>query len=188
MTYRGYMVNLTEKMTQEEFGRLVGISQSAISDLHKRGILTAGIAAGEWLLQYCAHLREVAAGRLASGDLDLAGERARLAREQADKLAMQNAITRAELAPAHLLEEVLGKAGARVAGILEAIPGQLRRRNAGLSADDLQHVAREIAKARNVAASVSLADLLDEPQPEAGTGDILDLDDLQTCASSDSEG
>lgn len=156
------MFDLTEKVTQSSFGELVGISQPAVSDLISRGVLTEGAAAGAWLHQYCGHLREIAAGRAASGDLDLAAERARLAKEQADRISMQNAVTRGELAPAYLIEEVLAKAGSRAAKILDTIPGMIRRRVSGLSSDDIASISREIAKARNIAAAVSLADLRDE--------------------------
>lgn len=115
---------------------------------------------GGWVKAYCGHLREIAAGRLAAGDLDLAAERARLAKEQADRIGLQNAVTRRELAPVVLIEEVLAKAGARVAGILDAIPGQVRRRMPEISASELDAIAGEIAKARNIAAALSLDDLL----------------------------
>mgnify|MGYP001547185616 FL=1 len=58
-----------------------------------------------------------------------------------------------------MIEQVLGQAGGRVAAILEAIPGALRRRNQNLTAEDIVTVTEEIAKARNIAAAISLADL-----------------------------
>lgn len=157
------MFDLTALSTQAEFGELVGISQPAVSGLLSRGVLTEGAVGGVWLREYCAHLREVAAGRLATGDLDLATERARLAKEQADKIAMQNAQARRELAPVVLITEVLAKAGTRVAGILEAIPGQVKRRLPDLPATEIEAIQREIAKARNVCAAIRLEDLDDEP-------------------------
>jgi len=162
----GYVIDLTVVITQARFGEVVGISQPAVSDLLSRGVLTEGAVAGVWLIEYCAHLREVAAGRLASGDLDLAAERARLAKEQADKIALQNAVTRRELAPVFLIEEVLAKAGAKVAGILDAIPGQVRRRMPALPSGELDAIASEIAKARNIAAALSLDDLNADDQPD----------------------
>lgn len=74
------MIDLQARSTQAAFGSLVGISQPAVSDLVSRGILRDGESVGEWLKAYCGNLREQAAGRLASGDLDLATERAGLAR------------------------------------------------------------------------------------------------------------
>lgn len=153
------MLDLSKKVTQQEFGELVGISQPMVSDLVARSVLSVGDEAAVWLLAYCAHMREIAAGRATNGDLDLATERARLAKEQADKIGMQNAITRRELAPTYLLEEVLAAAGARAAAILDAIPGAIRRRNQNLTAADIETIASEIAKARNIAAAISLGDL-----------------------------
>src|SRR5438445_5249513 len=120
------MVNLADRMTQAAFGALVGISQQAVSDLMSRGVVQPGDSGASWLLAYCDHLREQAAGRYTGGELDLAEERARLAKEQADRLAMQNAVTREELAPVYVIEQVLSRAGTKVAGILDAIPGAVR--------------------------------------------------------------
>ncbi len=158
------MGDLSGPLKQAEFGALVGVSQQAVSDLLSRGVLSDGATGGQWLLAYCRHLREHAAGRATNGDLDLATERARLAKEQADRVAMQNAVSRNELAPVHLLEEVLAKAGARAAKILDTIPGTIRRREPGLSADTIAAITRDIAKVRNLAATVTLADLREEDE------------------------
>lgn len=154
-------IDLSSTFTQEAFGDLIGISQQTVSELHMRGVLEPGGSAGEWLRSYTSHLREMAAGRAASGDLDLAGERARLAKAQADRVEMQNAVTRGELAPVVLLEEVLTAAASKVAGVLDAIPGMVRRRVPLLTADDIDLIAGEVAKARNTVAGMSLADLKD---------------------------
>jgi phage terminase Nu1 subunit (DNA packaging protein) len=158
-------MDLTKAVTQQDFGKLVGITQQAVSELIARGVLTPDEPVAVWLVEYCGNLRETAAGRLGSGDLDLVSERARLASEQADKIAMQNAVSRKELAPITLIEEVLSKAGARVAGILDGLPGAIKRRAPSLTHADIQMVAGEIARARNIAAAISLRDL--EVEPEA---------------------
>ena len=165
--------DLTTPMTQVQFGDLAGISQQAVSDLVRRKILADGATGDEWLLAYCDHLREVAAGRGGENALELAAERARLAREQADKIAMQNAVTRGELAPAHLLEEVLARAGARAGRLLETIPGLLRRRLPQLSVDDVAAVARIVSKARNIAATMRLADV--DTDADDDTADMAEL-------------
>lgn len=165
------MVDMSYPITQAQFGGLVGISQQAVSDLVKREILREGGTAGEWLRCYTAHLREVAAGRADSGDLVLASERARLAKEQADRVAMLNAEKRGELAPAYLLEEVLAKAGAKVSGILAAIPGAIKRREPGLSAASVRLIQDEVAKACNIAAAVTLDDLDVDIPPDDGDVD-----------------
>lgn len=167
------VTGLSTPMTQAQFGDLVGISQQAVSDLVRRGVLADGATGDEWLLAYCDHLREVAAGRGGDAAKELSAERARLAREQADKIAMQNAVTRGELAPAYLLEEVLSRAGARAARILETIPGMLRRRLPQLTSDDIAEVARVVAKARNIAAAMRLADAAADDDGDAAIDELL---------------
>lgn len=169
--------DLTSPVTQVQFGDLVGISQQAVSDLVRRRILVDGASADEWLLAYCDHLRGIAAGRGGEASLELSAERARLAKEQADKIEMQNAVTRGELAPAHLLEEVLARAGSRASRILETIPGMLRRRLPQLTSDDLAEVARVVAKARNIASSMTLADATASDDSDAAAADdAIDLE------------
>lgn len=153
---------------------MVGISQPTVSDLISRGVIRDQDSVGAWLLDYCGHLREVAAGRAGSGDLDLVAERARLARAQAEKIEMQNAEKRGELAPAYLLEQVLAKAGAKVAGILDAIPGAIKRREHGLSSASVKLIDEEVAKARNIAASVSLDDLDDDVELAENESEAID--------------
>lgn len=149
-------------MTQAEFGAMVGISQPAVSELIERGTLTQSAHASVWLREYISALREVAAGRMASGDLSLATERARLAKEQADRIALQNAITRREYAPTVIIEEVLTRTAARINVIFEALTGSLRRNFPDLSAEKIDHINREIAKARNLVSEIRLIQVLDE--------------------------
>ncbi len=167
-------MDLNQKITQTAFGQMVGVSQAAVSQLVSRGVLTPDAVAAVWLVEYCSHLREQAAGRAAEGGLDLATERARVAKEQADKLAMQNAVTRKELAPTYLLEDLLAKAGSRVGSILETIPGLIKRRMPSLNAVDVAAIKSEVDKARNMIAHLSLADL---EQTEDDLGTDVDLDD-----------
>jgi phage terminase Nu1 subunit (DNA packaging protein) len=150
------MVDLQSPTTQAAFGRLVGISQQAVSDLLRREVLRTGQPAGVWLECYCAHLREQAAGRAAAGELDLAAERAALAREQRDRIAMQNAVTRRELAPVATLEMALATMGRKVAAVLESIPVNIKRRSKNLTAEDIAIITGEINRARNIAAAAQL--------------------------------
>lgn len=170
------MVDLSGKVTQSEFGGVVGISQQAVSDLMGRGVLTDGANGWQLLREYCGHLREVAAGRYAEGELDLAGERARLAKEQADRIAMQNAERRGELAPVAVLETVLANTGTKVGRILDTIVPQIRRRVPGVPSEVLQAIEGDIAKCRNLAAAMTLDDLDkdDEEQAEAD-GEVVDV-------------
>lgn len=107
-------------------------------------------------VRYIRRLREQAAGRATNGDLDLATERARLASEQANRVAMINAVSRKELAPVALLEQSIARTGRQIAGVLESLPVQLRRRSPHLTAEDLSLIGEEIARARNLAANMEL--------------------------------
>lgn len=171
-------MNLQEVLTQSGIAEAIGISQQAVSEIERRGICDRSMPLLQWWRAYTSHLREQAAGRLASGDLDLATERAALARAQRERVEMQNAVTRKELAPSYLIEEILASAGARMGAIFDAIPGNLRRRNQNLTAADLETVASEIAKARNIAAAMTLDDLIDTDA--AVNGDINESEALPT--------
>lgn len=145
---------------QTEIADHLDMSERAVRDLlddvgidHKQSTLT------EIRVAYIRRLREQAAGRAAAGDLNLAGERAALARAQREKIEMQNAVTRGELTPTILLEQVLAAAASKAAGIFDAIPGMVKRRVPTLAAGDVDLIAAEIARARNCYASMTLTDL-----------------------------
>ncbi|MDE1715734.1 terminase small subunit [Chromobacterium amazonense] len=140
--------------TQSEFGQLVGISQQAVSELVSRGVLAQGGTLIAWLQSYCANLREQAAGRASNGELDLVQERARLAKEQADRVARRNAQEERELAPVWALEVTLAGVSRQIASVLEAIPVKIKRASATISTADLDMITREIIAARNLAAAV----------------------------------
>lgn len=159
-------------MTQSRFGQLVGVSQSAVSEMQARGTLPAEETGHVWLLAYCEHLRAIAAGRMSeSGDDGLTAERTRLTKEQADAQEMKNAVTRGELAPVVVLEETLEGAAARVAAVFEAIPGKIRRRLPDLPMAAVRIVTDEIGAARKIVAAMQL------PVPGAEDGTDEEADD-----------
>lgn len=154
---------MNEQITQGQFADMVGVTQQAISDQLSRGVLQRGDTAAGWLRAYCRNLREQAAGRASMGDLDLVQERARLAKEQADKVAMANAVERRELAPVSLMEVTLSKLGRQIIGILEALPVNLKMNCPHLTTEDLALITAQIIKARNYAANIELqSDLSDD--------------------------
>lgn len=88
-----------ETLTAAELGEWIGLTANRVHALGRDGVLPrtaektfplqASIAA------YCDHARSLAKGKAA--DKALAEEKIRLAREQADKIALQNAAARGEL-------------------------------------------------------------------------------------------
>lgn len=128
---------------------LLALSSGALTDLKKRGIavhlghdaydLAATVRA------YVQHLRGVASGR--GGEehtANLTAERARLAREQADAVALKNAALRGDLVPAADVTrewaEVLRKVRA---GVL-AVPSRVRAALPQLTAADVAVLDAEI--------------------------------------------
>ena len=157
------MSDLSKKISQVKFADLVGITQPAVSGLVARGILTVGESGADWLLSYCGHLRDVAAGRSHEAQsLDSDEQLARLRAAQAEKIEMSNEQVRGELVSAVVLAEVLAKAGAKIVALLEAIPGSVKRRVPDLSATDIGFIQSEIVKARNEISSLSLGDIEDD--------------------------
>lgn len=138
------VIDLDKQGTQEQLAGLVGVSQQAIS-LH--GIAPSTL--GRMLLDYCHNLREVAAGRAASGGVDLAHERALLAREQRTGLELRNAIVRGEYAPISLLAEVLATASQAVAQRFDHLPGVLRKACPEMTEAQRNRVFEVVADARN---------------------------------------
>ena len=87
--------------TLHEVAAHLGVTIKYVQDLIANGTLEKK-GRGEYDLDACreayiTRLREAAAGRANSGDLNLTDERARLAKEQADAKEMENMVERGEL-------------------------------------------------------------------------------------------
>lgn len=84
-----------------EIAKHIGVTPKYVQDLINEGVIDrkdrGTYDINECRDAYIKKLREAAAGRANSGDLNLTDERARLAKEQADAKEMENAITRGEL-------------------------------------------------------------------------------------------
>lgn len=175
------VVDLSSVPTQQLLGECVGISQPAVSGWYSEGRIPAGSTLGEALRIMFHTLREQAAGRMGSelGGLDLAQERAALARAQREGIEIKNAALRGEYAPIALLAEVLANASQAVAERFDHLPGTLKKACPDLTDADREQILEVIASARNewvrqtarlVAASVTTADD-DEPELDLGDDD-----------------
>lgn len=140
---------LTEQITQAEFAQAVGVSEARISQLISEGVLPREASAGEWLTAYCERLREQAAGRASTGPLDLAQERAALAREQRMGQAIKNAVARREYAPVGVLSDILGMAASAVVDRFDQLEGLLSKAAPDLPDEAKTVVMKVIASARN---------------------------------------
>jgi phage terminase Nu1 subunit (DNA packaging protein) len=173
-------VILDQPCRQADFGELVGIGQPAVSEMVSRGLLENGAPLRQWLLAYCGRLREQAAGRLGSeaGGLDLAQERAALAREQRIGIALKNAVLRGEYASIAMLGEVLATASQAVAERFDHLPGQVRKACPDLPPAAVDQVMAIIAAARNewVRSTVALV-TANMDQGDDDDADLAGLDD-----------
>lgn len=140
---------LADQITQAEFALAVGVSEARISQLISEGVLPREASAGEWLSVYCERLREQAAGRASAGPLDLAQERAALAREQRMGQAIKNAVARREYAPVGVLSDILGMAASAVVDRFDQLEGLLSKAAPDLPDEAKTVVMKVIASARN---------------------------------------
>lgn len=87
-----------ETVTADELASWLGLTANRVHALGRDGVLPR-VDGKKYPLQvsvaaYCTHCRSLAKGK--STDTELAAEKLRLAREQADKIALQNAAARGE--------------------------------------------------------------------------------------------
>lgn len=154
--------------TQAEFASHVGITQPAVADLIARGVVESHgrgkLDLDAARLAYCAHLRSVAGGRSGDvqADLDLSTERARLAKEQADRQEMLNAQMRGELLARGDVDAAVSAAFARVRAKLLTVPGKCAAEavavTAPAEAEDLIRTA--VCDALEELAATTVADLM----------------------------
>ena len=172
------LLDLAQACTQERFGQLVGIGQPAVSALLDDDTLQRGDTVAAWLLDYCKNLREQAAGRGMDGEL--AFQRAELARVSRERNEIKLAVERREFAAVALLEQVLATVGRSIAGALEPLHVTLHKRHPELSAEVLKLVQTEVARACDLAVSMSLAVLEDAAEgddADTGKDEVAQLED-----------
>jgi phage terminase Nu1 subunit (DNA packaging protein) len=137
-------------VSQAEFAQMIGVSEASVSKRVSDGVLTRGESVHAWLIAYCEHLRDQAAGRLGETlGLDLVQERAGLARAQREAQELKNAVARGEYAPIGILADVLALASSAIVDRLDQLEGQLRKACPDLPEDARQVVLRLIADSRN---------------------------------------
>lgn len=139
-----------DTVTAGELAEWLGLTPNRVSalaregviprDAHKRFPLRASIRA------YCDHARAGATGRRA--DTELAAEKLRLAREQADKIAFANARARGELLDAREVATAWRGVVVDLRAALLAVPGRVAtrlgmNREATAALDDEIRVAME---------------------------------------------
>lgn len=128
---------------------LLGVSPAALTDFHQRGLAVKlghdAYDLGATVQAYTAHLRGIAAARGGEDHvLALTTERARLAKEQADAMALKNAEKRGELVAAASVVSGWSDVLRGIRARLMALPSRLRADLPHLSASDVAAIDREI--------------------------------------------
>lgn len=138
--------------TQAEIAAHLDISDRTVRELlAKWGLDHKSMTLAEFRLAYIRHLREQAAGRAsADGELDLVQERAKLARKQAERLDITNAVLLGTYAPIELLTDVLATASQSVVDRFNHVSAQLKLRCPDLPAAARDTVLEILDEARNV--------------------------------------
>ena len=145
------------RLTQNAFGATVGISAPAVSDLVKRNILDLRRGVDQSILDYCAHIREKAAGRSGAGDFDLTEERARLAHHQANIAALDEKVKEKHLIPSEVVLSRWVDIAANVRARLLSIPPQLAATCVNLPREEIEKRAVDLIR-------TALEELANEPQ------------------------
>lgn len=172
------LTGLTLEIGQEQFAGVVGISQQRVAQLVAEGALPKDGTAGEWLLAYCARLREQAAGR----GQELTIERAGLAREQRIGQRIKNAVAQKEYAPIGLLADVLAEASASVAAKFDGLAAQLPRRFPQLDERDRAALLELVAAARNAWVKETAALIthkLDDLVDDEAEDDLIEVEEAE---------
>lgn len=128
------------------------LSHNTIARLEKEGVVVR-IKRGVYdldqsRLRYIRHLRDTAAGRGGSSAVEsLSEERARLAKEQADHVALKNAQMRGDLvAKEDVISTWSGILSDVRAGLL-AVPSRVQQRISNLTSHDIEAIDSEIRDA-----------------------------------------
>jgi phage terminase Nu1 subunit (DNA packaging protein) len=98
---------MAKAATQRKFAREVGISQPDVSKLLAKGWLTRGGTLKQWKLEYCQHLREVAAQHKSEEGIDRVKEAALLDRRKREELEIKIAQLKKELWPTSAIAAAL---------------------------------------------------------------------------------
>ncbi len=137
-----------DSVTVVALADLIGVDRRTITELAQRNIAVPqgrGYALAESVRRYCAHLRELATGR--GGEAAIASataERARLAHEQANHIALKNATLRGSLLDAGAVEREWSDLLRMVrAGVLAA-PGRCAARLPHLGSHDIAEIDSEL--------------------------------------------
>lgn len=137
-------------ISTDQLADLLGVTANRIGVLSREGHIPR-LGRGSYerrdaVRAYCEHLRKQASGRGAANP-EYTREKTRLAREQADKAEMQNAVARRELIPSADVEREWSSILRDVRAAMLALPSRLQQRLGHLTTHDIATLEREIRDA-----------------------------------------
>jgi phage terminase Nu1 subunit (DNA packaging protein) len=151
----------------EFFANLFSLTNRRVQQLAKDGVIPKASRNRYPLLGtvqgYVRYLQARSFSREAEEVGDLQTERTRLAKANADKTEMEVLQMRRDLASITLIEWTLNKVAIQIGTILDATPLNIKRRIPSLTNAHMDLLKREIVKAQNAAAAVTID--LDEYDP-----------------------
>ena len=167
------MTDNTGLVSVDVIARLFDLTVRRVQQLAKAGIIPRGkrdqypLAAS--VQGYIRFLKGDKAQQEAFLDVEVDVNRARVANLHIDteiKRLKKEELERRN-APIDVIAWVLGQVSGQISPLLEAIPLKVSRRVPGLSATEIEIITREIIKAQNAAAAVTIK--LDEYRPNSGS-------------------
>jgi phage terminase Nu1 subunit (DNA packaging protein) len=129
--------------------RWFGVTDKTVRELAKTGIVVRSkrglYRLEESVRRYCEHVRRTAAQRGGEASLEaMRAERVRLAKEQADALALKNAASRGKLLDADAVEREWSSVLRTVRAGMLAVPSRAGARLPHLTAHDIAEVDAEV--------------------------------------------
>lgn len=167
--------------TQLEVGAHIDLSDRQVRNLVADGVMPSSKGAGgldldACRLAYIRYLRGMGTGQVRPevtpdsegvdplAEARLTQERLRLTSAQAEGQELKNEVTKRKSVPSGFATFVLSRLASEIGSILDTLPLTLKRRHPDLEVRHIESVQRELAKARNRAATLDdrLPGLLDE--------------------------
>lgn len=148
-------------LNKNQAAKSIGISARAFSDWNVKPVARIGrevfYTFRDILDNRLAHQAENLSQAYSDPDAsELDRERVRLTRAQADNMEIKNEIARGEVAPIELLTHAIGNGATQIAAILGSAPLNIKRQIPRLTASEIETIKREIVKAQNAAAHITI--------------------------------
>ena len=137
------LLDLSVTCTQSTFGGLVGLPQSAVATLVAAGVLPTKGTAGDWLVAYARHLRDLAHGRGGA----VADSRRRVLEAQAVRFELENKRTAGELCAVADVRRAGARIGEALVREFDSLGARLAPRLVNLAMPEIAQVLHEEQRA-----------------------------------------